>query len=119
MFKKKSKNMDTLADKNLRAINNEVVSAYERLEETIKRVVLKKEVIDIYPEGVDKQRAIKEYRFEQECLLAAIAYYDDVKNKFNTYLNNGFERKTTAHWRPWKISHVVIEHVCKRMKGMY
>lgn len=119
MFKKKNRDMETSADITLRAINNQVVEAYDRLKETVKRNVVKKEVIDIYPDGEDKEKAIKEYNFEQKCLLKDIAYYDDMRNKFNTFLNNKFERKVTAHWKPWKTSHEVVECVYKITKGMW
>ena len=65
---------------------------------TIRKVIVKEEVIKIYPDGADKDAAIKDYHFEQQHLLALIRKYDDLRDQIGNFIkNNKEERHTTAH----------------------
>lgn len=78
---------------------------------TIREVIVKKEVIEIYPDGADKSQAIKDYHFEQQYLLILVGRYDYLRDEINNFLDNNKEtRKTTAGYgRITQSSHDKIE----------
>lgn len=76
MFKKKKKNADTPADFQLKKLYYPFIDFRDEFYSTIRKVVVKEEVIKIYPDGADKDQAIKDYHFEQQHLLALIGKYD-------------------------------------------
>lgn len=119
MFKKKKKNADTPADLRLRNLWKQYLDVLNYLDNTVRKIIVKKEVIEIYPNGVDKDKAIKDYKFEQQHLLTLIAEYDDLRNQIVNFIkNNKEERYTTAHWEIPRTSHETIETICKITKGM-
>lgn len=120
MFKKKKKNADTPADFQLKELYYPFIDLRDEFYSTIRKVIVKEEVIKIYPDGADKDEAIKDYHFEQQYLLALIGKYDDLRNQISNFIkNNKEERHTTAHWEIPRTSHETIEAIYKRTKGMW
>lgn len=120
MFKKKKKNADTSADFQLKELYYPFIDLRDEFHSTIRQVIVKEEVIKIYPDGDDKDAAIKDYHFEQQHLLALIGEYDDLKNQIDNFIkNNKEERHTTAHWEIPRTSHEAVEAIYKITKGMY
>lgn len=119
MFKKKKQSLDTSADLQLKELYYPFIDLRDEFYSTIRQVIVKKEVIEIYPDGADKKQAIKDYHFEQQHLLALIGKYDDLKNQIDNFIkNNKEERHTTAHWEIPQTSHEAIEAIYKITKGM-
>lgn len=119
MFKKKKQSADTSADLQLKELYYPFIDLCDEFYPTIRKVIVKKEVIEIYPDGEDKKQAIKDYHFEQQHLLALIGKYDDLRNQINNFIkNNKEERHTTAHWDIPRTSHETIEIIYKITKGM-
>lgn len=119
MFRKKNKSLDTPADLQLKSLYYPLIDLRDEFDLTVRRVITKKEVIKIYPKGADKDKAIKDYHFEQQHLLALIGKYDDLRNQIDNFIkNNKEERKITAHWTTPETSHKRIEMIYKITKGM-
>lgn len=119
MFKKKKQSLDTPADLQLKELYYPFIDLRDEFHSTIRQVIVKKEVIEIYPDGADKKQAIKDYHFEQQYLLALIGKYDDLRNQISNFIkNNKEERYTTAHWDIPRTSHETIEAIYKITKGM-
>lgn len=117
--KKKDKDLDTPADLQLKMLYEPFYDVEKRLNSTIREVIVKKEVIKIYPNGADKDEAIKNYHFEQQHLLALIGEYDDLRNQIDNFIkNNKEERKTTMYLSVPMTSHKKVETIYKITKGM-
>lgn len=96
----------TIHDEKLQKLRDEVENAFRSLSDQAQSVLVKKEAISIYPEGVDKDEAISSFNEAQQVLLAKIAYYDSARNNFNNYLsklskedyhNDWFAIERTSH----------------------
>ena len=119
MFKKKKKNLNTSADLQLRILWEQCLDVSNNLNKTVRTIIIKKEVIEIYPNGADKDKAIKDYEFEQRHLLALIGEYDDLRNQIDNLIKKTKEeRYTTIDWHTPKTSHERIEQIYKITKGM-
>ena len=74
-----------------------------------------KGVIDLYPDGLDKDRAIKDFEAAQHSLLCAIGTVDGLRNDMRSYIaahEKDFE--ATARWAVPSVnisSHTIIEKV--------
>ena len=85
-------------------------NAKEALAARVSDIIIKKNVIDLYPEGADKNRAIEDFRYSQTSLLFYIANYDDIYSKLMN-----FEFSKCAYYTSDKIqfakitSHSIIE----------
>ena len=101
---------------------NDLLDAWRQAKEwlysTVKRCAIKKEVIDLYPEGPDKEAAIKAFHSAQRALLCAIGSYDarlqELKNEYYTY----HEKFTESFGSPEMIltSHEVIEYAYREYR---
>lgn len=119
MFRKKNKSLDTPADLRLKELYYPLINLREKFDLTVRNIIIKKEVIKIYPNGADKDKAIKDYKFEQQHLIAIIGEYDDLRNQIDNFIKkNKEERKITAHWTTPETSHERIETIYKIAKGM-
>lgn len=119
MFKNKKKSADTSADFQLKELYYPFIDFRDEFYSTIRKVIIKEEVIKIYPDGADKNQAIKDYHFEQQHLLALIRKYDDLRDQIGNFIkNNKEERHTTAHWEIPQTSHETIEAIYRTTKGM-
>lgn len=119
MFKRKQKDKNTPADLRLRNLWKQYLDVLNYLDNTVRKIIIKKEVIEIYPNGVDKDKAIKDYKFEQQHLLTLIAEYDDLRNQIDNLIRKTKEeRETTIDWHTPQTSHERIEAIYRITKGM-
>ena len=95
--------------------------AYKSLEETTNKIIVRKGVIDLYPEGDDKKQAIKDYEDTKQFLVEAINQYDEKVQEVIEYFSNHHEEmKTCREWTPSRMAtgHEVVEHTYeKKIKG--
>ena len=59
MFKKKKQSLDTPADLQLKELYYPFIDLRDEFHSTIRQVIVKKEVIEIYPNGADKNKLLK------------------------------------------------------------
>lgn len=119
MFKKKKdKDLDTPADLRLKELYVLLSVLEDEFSSIIKKIIRKKEIIAFYPNGVDKDKAIKAYHFAQQYLLILVRKYDYLKDEINNFLDNNKEvRRTTAGYgRITQSSHDKIEIIYDMIK---
>ena len=81
MFLKKHSQPEwTPADRQRERLLLDYFAAETNLEEKAKAVIVRKGVIDLYPDGPDKDRAIKDFEAAQHSLLCAIGTVDGLRN---------------------------------------
>lgn len=111
MFRRKEKNYNPY-DEDCRNLHQIVVEAGKRLLEATQKVIIKKNVIDLYPVGPDQNAAIKEYHESQHTLLCAIGNYDGRLQEFNEYLaKHRNQLEEYSCWNSPLTSHEIIENV--------
>lgn len=106
MFNKKRKEVDPHADK-INSFISQIRDARLSLEGAVKTVLYKQDAIDVYPSGVDKDRAQKELDTAREKLLPKIAQYDDYRAQYFEYLKRN-NLPCYAYLNP-SDSHILIE----------
>lgn len=112
MLGKKEKIIDTYEDKKVKDLNFEVCEANRALRERVEKVIIRKGVIELYPEGPDKEKAIKDLEQAKYSLLCAIGRYDSVLNVYQNYLIATQDKRITTIYynaHSWYTSHQVIE----------
>ena len=81
MFLKKHSQPEwTPADRQRERLLLDYFAAETNLEERAKAAIVRKGVIDLYPDGPDKDRAIKDFEAAQHSLLCAIGTVDGLRN---------------------------------------
>ena len=87
--------------------------AMQDLAERVEKVIICNGVIDLYPEGADKEAAKRDAEKAQRLLLCAIGRYDDIVNQYNDALTYTC-RNTTLDYMPiYSNSHALIENYYK------
>lgn len=91
---------------------NTVLEAHDRLCEAVRKVILRKGVIDLYPAGADQNAAIKDCEEAKHSLLCAIGYYDGRMQELKEYFSNHYNELNECHsWHPTRMlnSHEIVE----------
>lgn len=80
----------------------------DRLAAKTREVITRKAVIDLYPDGSDRNAAIKECEAAKHSLLCAIGAYDTSRMEYNDYIKQNAERFNSPR-RLWTTtSHDII-----------
>lgn len=108
----KNKPTCTPLDKLIVEKHYEVRDAKCRLMAAAEKVIIANGVIDLYPEGADKVRAIEDAEARKHSLLCAIGAYDGRMQEYNELLKREGARETTVGWfNEFSTSHEIIETV--------
>ena len=98
------------ADKERKRLLHKLYVAYEHLAERTVIVIVRHGVVDLYPDGPDKERAEADLANAKRSLLCAIATADDVRAEIMCYVEkHRKEFVTTGDWDTHYTSHDVIE----------
>lgn len=112
--KKKSAVTKTFEDDIVIDLSEELLNARLDLRGQVKIVMVRNGVIDLYPDGADKDKAKKDAESAKNLLLCMIGRYDDLRNRYNDALEKHPNRVFTAGWaRTNKTSHDFIEDFYK------
>ena len=107
--KKKNEVFDTANDLAVKRIANELAEAHGLINERVKTVMLRIGVIELYPEGADKEAAKRDAEKAKQSLLNAVAIYDDAACRYNQAIIKE-NRNTTLDYRSKSLtSHEVVE----------
>ena len=117
-MKKKIRN---LYDETLKELWDDMWSARTQLEAATRKVVVRKGVIDLYPEGADQEKAIKDYDKAKLSLLSAIGRYDGRMQELREYYSTHCELLDAfRNWQDPSLmpdSHEIIENAYKEIIG--
>lgn len=107
--KKKNEVFDTANDLAVKRIANELAEAHGLINERVKTVMMRIGVIELYPNGADKEKAKADAEKAKQSLLNAVAIYDDAACRYNQAIVKE-NRKTTLDYRSHSLtSHEVVE----------
>lgn len=110
--KKKEKIIETYEDKKAKELNSEINEAGKTLRERVEKVIVRQGVVELYPEGADKIKAVKDFEEAKHSLLCAIGRYDSALNEYKNYLEQTKDKRITTTYynaHSWSTSHQVIE----------
>ena len=115
MFKKEKEEIfDTAYDLIVKRLANEVTKAAHTIYEEVEKVIIRLGVIELYPEGADKETAKRDAEISKQSLLNAIAIYDDLANQYEKAIAQNDRQTTFDYKRKLSTSHELIEIAYKR-----
>jgi hypothetical protein len=84
--KKKNCDIETLADKTIIDLYAKMTEVIGDLMESVEDVIIKTGAVNLYPNGTDKERAVKQAKVAKMSMLVTIGIYDDLRNQYGKAL---------------------------------
>ena len=112
--KRKDEVFDTVYDLAVKRLANEVSEAAYRISERVEKVIVRIGVIELYPEGADKERAKRDAETSRQSLINAVAIYDDLANQYEKAIAQNDRQTTLQYKRKLLTSHELIEKAYER-----
>lgn len=108
MFGKKKKPFN-LYENHADELLHKVWEERDRVYEKTTKVITRLGVIDLYPEGADRKKAVSDAEEAKQVLLVAIGAYDTARMEYNDYVKKNTEMFDSPK-REWTTtSHEIIE----------
>ena len=108
MFSKKKKPFNPYENR-VDDLIHEVWEECDRLTVKTKQVITRLGVINLYPDGADRKKAISDAEEAKQSLLVAIGAYDTARMEYNNYIKK-YAEKFDSPKREWTTtSHEIIE----------
>ena len=118
-MRKKNKEIDYRVEK-YNELCDAIQEAKDRLFNAVSKAIVKTEVVNIYPEGPDKNRAIKDSEQAKHYLLCAIESYNGrMQEAQEYYANNEEVLENHLYHDRFLPSHELIECIYQRVKNFY
>ena len=111
MFKKKVEEINKY-DRRMNKYISRMHEISKELEAAVQDVIIKKEVIDLYPPGADQQKTKVDLQTAKNKLICIIAEYDSTLNEINKYyVVNKDNFVEYVNWYPGMLSdsHKMVE----------
>ena len=87
----------------------EVWEARDRLTAKTKQVITRLGVINLYPDGADREKAVSDAEEAKHALIVAIGVYDTARMEYNNYIKKYAEKFDTPKRERTITSHEIIE----------
>ena len=88
---------------------HEVWGARDHLSAKAKQVITRLGVINLYPDGADRKKAVSDAEEAKHALIVAIGAYDTARMEYNNYIKK-YAEKFDSPKREWTTtSHEIIE----------
>lgn len=81
----------------------------DRVYEKTTKVITRLGVIDLYPEGADRKKAVSDAEKAKQSLLVAIRAYDTVRVEYNDYVKKNTEKFNSPKQEWTTTSHEIVE----------
>ena len=112
MFSKKKKPFNPYENR-VDDLIHEVLETRDRLYEKTRQVITRVGVINLYPDGADRKKAVSDAEEAKHALFVAIGAYDTARMEYNDYVEKNAE-KFDNHKEKWTTtSHEIIEWAYK------
>ena len=108
MFGKKKKPFNSYENR-VDDLIHEVCEAHDRLTAKAKQVITRLEVINLYPDGADRKKAVSDAEEAKRILIAAIGEYDTARMEYNNYIKKYAEMFDSPKKEWTTTSHKIIE----------
>ena len=108
MFGKKKKPFNAYENR-VDDLIHEVWEARDRLTAKAKQVITRLGVINLYPDGADRKKAVSDAEEAKHALIVAVGAYDTARMEYNNYIKKYAEMFDSPK-REWTTtSHEIIE----------
>lgn len=87
----------------------QVWEARDRLTAKTKQVITRLGVINLYPDGTDRKKAVSDAEKAKQSLLVAIGAYDTARMVYNIYIEGNAEKFDSPKRKWTTTSHEIIE----------
>lgn len=87
----------------------EVWEERDRVYEKTTQVITRLGVIDLYPEGADRKKAVSDAEKAKQSLLVAIGAYDTARMEYNDYIKKSVEKFDSPKKEWTTTSHEIVE----------
>ncbi len=87
----------------------EVWEERDRVYEKTTQVITRLGVINLYPEGADRKKAVSDAEKAKQSLLVAIGAYDTARMEYNDYAEKNAEKFDSRKEKWTTTSHEIIE----------
>lgn len=116
-FKKKKVEQETYEDKQLIKLLYDCYEAMDKLKEQVLQTIITNNVVELYPDGADKNKAIKDSEHEKRMLLCCVATYDLKRTNYINYFEETRDKRVTTknYIRDVVESYKVIEQTYKNI----
>lgn len=116
-FKKKEAEQETYEDKQLIKLLYDCYEAMDKLKEQVLQTIITNNVVELYPDGADKNKAIKDSEHEKRMLLCCVATYDLKRTNYINYFEETRDKRVTTknYTRDVAESHKVIKQTYKNI----
>ena len=102
-----------LFDEKFETLEQSVRNAIENLLSIMPKLIIRKEVIELYPEGADKDRAIKDFQETQKSFICTLGHYDCCLSKLIDYETKHKDEFSQNHFITFLTGHKVVEEYIK------
>lgn len=110
MFGKKKKPVNIYEDRADEMLYK-VWKERDRLYEKTRQVITRVGVINLYPEGADRKKAVSDAEKVKQSLLVAIGAYDTARMEYNDYVKKNTEKFNSPKQEWTTTSHEIVEWV--------
>lgn len=87
----------------------EVWEERDRVYEKTTKVITRLGVIDLYPEGADRKKAVSDAEEAKHALIVAIGAYDTARMEYNNYIKKNTEKFDSPKQEWATTSHEIVE----------
>ena len=88
---------------------HKVCEAHDRLTAKTKQVITRLGVINLYPDGADREKAVSDAEEAKHALIAAIGEYDIAQMEYNNYIKKYAEMFDSPKRKWTTTSHEIVE----------
>lgn len=116
-FLKKETEQETYEDKQLIKLLHECYKEMDKLEDQVLQTIIANNVVELYPDGADKNKAIKDSEHKKRMLLCCVATYDLKRTNYINYFEKTRDKRviTKNYIRDFVESHKIIEQFYKKI----
>ena len=112
MFGKKKKLFNSYENR-VDDLIHEVWEARDRLYEKTRQAITRVGVINLYPDGADRKKAVSDAEEAKRTLIAAIGEYDTARMEYNNYIKKYAEKFDSSKEEWTTTSHEIVEWAYK------
>ena len=92
---------------------HEVWEARDRLYEKTRQAITRVGVINLYPDGADRRKAVSDAEEAKRTLIVAIGEYDTARMEYNNYIKKYAEKFDSPKEEWTTTSHEIVEWAYK------